>query len=115
MAKLYANENFPIGVVEQLRAMGHDVVMTHDTGQSDRSVPDDEVLKFAIDNRRAVITLNRRDFIRLHNRDHSHFGIVVCTVDTDFVGQAARIDTELRAQTDLIGRLIRVNRPNRSL
>ena len=112
MAKLYANENFPMGVVEQLRAMEHDVVTTHDTGQSDRAVPDEEVLKFAIDNQRAVITLNRRDFIRLHNQNHGHFGIIVCTVDKDFVGQAARIDAELRAQPDLSGQLIRVNRPN---
>ena len=31
MARLYANENFPLPVVNELRRLGHDVLTTQDT------------------------------------------------------------------------------------
>jgi hypothetical protein len=43
----------------------------------------------------------------------AHCGIVVCTVDADFAGQANRIDEAVSLHADLTGLLIRVNRPNR--
>jgi hypothetical protein len=111
MACLYSNENFPLPVVEQLRILGHDVLTTHDAGKSDQAVPDDEVLRFATNDNRAVITLNRRHFIRLHKENADHGGIIVCTLDPDFVGQAERIDQALSEQISLRGVLLRVNRP----
>ncbi len=45
VARLYSNENFPQAVVEHLRAFGHDVLTSHDAGQSDRGIPDEEVLR----------------------------------------------------------------------
>ncbi len=38
MARLYANENFPVEVVERLRALGHDVLTTHDVEKSNRAI-----------------------------------------------------------------------------
>jgi len=47
MAHLYANENFPLSVVEELRRLGHDVLTTYESGRAGIAVPDDEVLAFS--------------------------------------------------------------------
>ena len=65
MARLYANENFPLPVVEELRRLGHDVLTIHETRRAGQQVPDDEVLASATADGRAVLTLNRRHFITL--------------------------------------------------
>jgi len=48
----------------------------------------------------------------LHGKTANHKGIVVCTVDADFAGQAERIHAAVEAAGDLQGKLIRVNRPS---
>ena len=111
MTRLYSNENFPLPAVEKLRALGHDVLTIQETGKADQAMPDAEVLKFATKETRAVLTLNRRHFIRLHRENPQHAGIIVCTVDTDFAGQAERIHQAIGDQASLTGQLIRVNRP----
>ena len=88
MARLYANENFPLPAVLELRQLGHDVLTVVETGKAGQAVPDDEVLAFATAEGRAVLTVNRRHFIRLHGEQPDHAGIVVCTFDPDFIGQA---------------------------
>ncbi len=113
MAFFYANENFPLAVVQELRRLGHDVLTTMEAGQAGEAIPDERVLMFARETRRAVITLNRRDFIRLHNTSSDHSGIVVCTADPDPFAQAARIHAAVTAQGSLAGVLLRVNRPDR--
>jgi predicted nuclease of predicted toxin-antitoxin system len=111
MARLYSNENFPLPVVEHLRGLGHDVLTIQETGQADQALSDVEVLAFAAREQRALLTLNRRHFIRLHQENSRHAGIIVCTVDADFAGQAGRIHQAIGAQASLAGQLIRVNRP----
>jgi predicted nuclease of predicted toxin-antitoxin system len=110
IARLYSNENFPLPVVEALRLKGHDVLTTHDAGKSNESVPDDDVLEFAISNGRAVLTHNRRDFIRLHHKHPDHEGIVVCTDNPDFAALAEKIHSTLSPLTQIKGQLVRVNR-----
>ncbi len=39
MAALYADENFPLEVVEALRGMGHDVLTAYQAGQANRAIP----------------------------------------------------------------------------
>ena len=109
MATLYSNENFPLPVVLGLRARGHDVLTIQDTGRAGQAMPDDEVLAYATAQGRAVLTLNRKDFIRLHLASPSHAGIIACTVDPDFPGQAERIHAALLG-ADLRGKLVPVNR-----
>jgi len=111
MARLYANENFPLPVVLELRRLGHDVLTIGETGKAGQSVPDEAVLAFATDEGRAIVTLNRKHFIRLHAQRPDHAGVVACTFDPDFVGQAARIHEALLASPPLAGRLLRINRP----
>ncbi|MBW2078656.1 MAG: DUF5615 family PIN-like protein [Deltaproteobacteria bacterium] len=111
MAHLYSNENFPLPVVDELRRLGHDVLTIQETGNARQSLPDEAILDFASAEGRAVLTLNRKHFIQLHNSKPNHAGIIVCTFDPDFMNQACRIDTAIKAQPDLSGQLIRVNRP----
>lgn len=111
MARLYSNENFPLPVVQELRRLGHDVLTVREAGNADQAVPDDEVLAFACSEQRAVLTLNRRDFINLHNSQPQHFGIIVCTYDADFMGQAQRIHEAIESLAPLAEQLLRVNRP----
>ena len=89
MANLYANENFPLKVVEELRRLGHDVLTTQEAGKAGQAVPDEEVLDYATAASRAV------------------------TFDPDFPGQAQRIHEAIRPLPELTNQLIRVSRPPR--
>lgn len=111
MAKLYANENFPLPAVLELRRLGNDVLTVQETGNAGQAVPDEVILEFATQQDRAVLTLNRKHFVRLHDGVRDHAGIIVCTLDPDFAGQAFRIHEAISSLPSLSGRLIRVNRP----
>ncbi|MEK8019731.1 MAG: DUF5615 family PIN-like protein [Candidatus Parabeggiatoa sp.] len=111
MAKLYGDENFPLPVIEELRRLGHDVVTIQDTGQGQQGVSDEAVLAFSIAEQRAVLTINRKHFIRLHRLQAEHAGIIVCTFDPNFVGQAIRIHEAIKLKAPLFCQLIRINRP----
>ncbi|MFN0034856.1 MAG: DUF5615 family PIN-like protein [Saprospiraceae bacterium] len=113
MLRIYSNENFPVEVVQGLRDLGYDVLTTHDAGRSGQRIPDEEVLAFAIAEKRAVLTINRRDFKRLHRINPAHFGIIICTENLDFPSFFAQIDFVLHPLgEDISGQLIRVYRPN---
>ncbi len=112
MARLYADENFPLQVVEHLRGLGHDVLTTLEAEQADRSVPDDEVLDFASRHERVLLTLNRWDFVALHRSNAEHAGIIVCSVDVDTQRQAERIHEAIQTAGDIAGKLLRVNLPS---
>jgi len=111
MAHFYANENFPMPIVEELRRLGHDTLTSHESGRSNQSIPDEEVLSFALNEERALLTLNRKHFIQLHKKRPDHAGIIVCSFDADFVALARRIHAAVSSESSLSGRLIRVNRP----
>lgn len=111
MARLYANENFPLPAVEELRRLGHDVLTSHESGQAGQAIPDEKVLDFAVTEGRLLITLNRKHFVRLHRVRPDHAGIIVCTFDPEFVGLAQRIHAALVAQPQMAGQLVRINRP----
>jgi predicted nuclease of predicted toxin-antitoxin system len=108
---LYADENFPLRVVEELRRLGIDVLTVHEDGRSNQSLSDPDIFTRAIELGRAIVTLNRRDFRRLHLEVPDHSGIIICTEDPDRVGQAQRIVESIAASEDLRGLLIRVYRP----
>jgi hypothetical protein len=107
---LYADENFPLRVVEELRRLGHDVVTTFEDGKANQSITDQDLLARATELDRAVLTLNRLDFKRLHLQMPNHAGIVICTEDPDRVGQAQRITQSIAKASQLRGQLIRVYR-----
>lgn len=77
MTRLYSNENFPQPAVDALRAFGHDVLTTSDSGKAGLRISDEEVLAFATAEARILVTYNRKHFIRLHNDNSNHAGIIL--------------------------------------
>lgn len=111
MAAFYADENFPLPAVEALRRLGHDVLTALEAGHANQRLSDEAILDAAGREGRAVVTINRWDFVELHSRFPRHGGIVVCSQDPDVERQAAAIDAAVRKAGPLGGLLIRVNRP----
>lgn len=111
MARFYSNENFPIEVVLALRNYGHDVLTASEAGNANISIPDEQVLAYANQTERAVLTVNRWDFVRLHKEGAKHLGIIACTQDADSLGQAQRIHSAVEKEGDLRSKLLRINRP----
>ena len=110
MALFYTNENFPIGVVQHLREMGHNVLTSHEAGNANQRIPDEDVLEYATKAGRILLTLNRRDFIELHEKATNHAGIIVCTQNIDLREQSEQIDEAVQKAGDISGKLVRVNR-----
>jgi hypothetical protein len=81
MARLYADEDFPQPVTEELRRLGHDVRTVQEAGRAGQGIDDAEVLADATADQRAVLTHNHRDFKRLHRQGQPHAGIISCTQD----------------------------------
>ncbi len=113
MARLYTDEQFPLKVSKLLRTLGHDVLTVQEAGNAGRGIPDPEVLAFAVSNERAVLTMNRFDFIRLRCLEPDHAGIIVCTEDRNLERLAKRINEAISPEESLRGKLIRVYRPSR--
>jgi hypothetical protein len=100
--------------VDELRRFGYDVLTTLEAGKAGQAISDEDVLQFAHEQQRILITLNRKHFIRLHHQQPNHAGIIVCTFDPDFVGLARRIRVAIEGiggNADPSGQLLRVNRP----
>jgi predicted nuclease of predicted toxin-antitoxin system len=111
MLRLYSDEQFPLPVVERLRNKGYDVLTVKDAGNANQGIPDDQVLLFASNLDRAVITQNRRDFIWLHNQGINHAGIIVCSKNLDWEEFTTEIDRVIGTKESIQGELLRVNRP----
>jgi predicted nuclease of predicted toxin-antitoxin system len=110
MARLLADENFPLPVVLVLRSAGHDVRTALEAGLL--ATADPVVLAAATADARAVLTQDR-DYIRLHKLGPVHAGIVFVTRVDDVFATAARIDAAIAGQADLTGQLICVYRPQK--
>ncbi|MDD1414828.1 DUF5615 family PIN-like protein [Dolichospermum sp. ST_con] len=110
--RLYSDENFPLEIVRQLRQMKYDVLTSYEAGQANQGIPDDEVLAFATQENRVLVTLNRDDFIALHRTGISHAGIIICKDDRDYLGQAQILHNCLIENTDFTNRLIRIKKNN---
>lgn len=113
MALLYSNENFPRRVVEELRRLGHDVLTSLEAGRANQRIPDDQVLEFAVAEKRALLTLNRLDFFRLHQSTQGrHSGIIACTRDDAHPeALARRIHAAIAKAEQLEGQCLRIVRP----
>ena len=68
------------------------------------------MLAHAIALGRAVLTLNRRDYIRLHKKSPKHAGIVVCTHNPDANALANGIHDAIAKTSDLNEQLFRITR-----
>lgn len=111
MAQLYADENFDYPVVIELRNLGYDVLTVQEAGQGRQRIPDEAILAFATSQGRAVLTYNRRHFVRLHALIQPHEGIIVCSRDDDSSALAGRIHQAIAQHQPLPNKLLRVNLP----
>jgi len=110
VARLLADENFPLPTVEELRSCGHDVLSLVETELGGQALEDERVVDLATRDGRAVMTFNRRHFVKLHEvLAGKHAGIVVCSVETDFVRLAHRVHAAIGGQS-LAGKLLRIRR-----
>ena len=77
--RLLLDEQISRRIAEALRERGHDVLAGDEAGLAQR--PDEEVLGWAVRDRRAVVTANYRDFRALHEvlllRGERHSGLVL--------------------------------------
>jgi hypothetical protein len=105
---LYADEDFPYPVVEELRLLAHDIITAQSDGRA--ASPDPVILARAHSLGRTVLTCNRKHYERLHRQGLDHSGILSAKRDGDHAALAARIDAALAGEAP--GRwCIRVNRP----
>lgn len=105
--KLYANENLRRQLVNELRKLGYDVLTSKDAGQDHQSIPDDEVLRFAHAQSRAVIN-NRKDFRKLHRHGNPHSGLILCQESRDDFDYAQLIDNQLMGVDNISNQLIEI-------
>ena len=77
--RLYFDEDVPAGIPKSLRTRGFDVLSAREVDTLRRS--DDEQLKYAVDERRTIVSHNLVDFEQLHGEwvasGQDHFGIIV--------------------------------------
>ena len=78
--RLLLDEQHDRHIAELLRREGHDAVAVSEVAGLRRR-PDNELLDAAVDDRRAIVTENARDFVVLHRRfideGRTHYGIVL--------------------------------------
>lgn len=84
--KLYLNENLSDEIARRLRSSGVDAVSSHEV---DMDAQDDYAqMKFAVVQGRAVVTINKKDFNRIHRyyqaNGWDHWGIIF-SKDMDLV------------------------------
>ena len=114
--KFYADENLPRAIIEELRQLNYDVLTSYEAQQANKSISDENVLKFAHEKNKIVITLNRDDFVSLHQQGEAHSGIIICKDDRDYQSQAQVIDKFiLQDNCSLQGRLIRIKKQNQKV
>jgi hypothetical protein len=53
-------------------------------------------LIYAVSQNRAIVTHNRKDFIRIHKVTPNHYGIIVCTQNPNNQKLAEKIDEKIR-------------------
>ena len=112
MFRFYANENLTFELVELLRQQGYDVLTSLEAGNANQRIPDDQVLRTATADNRAVLTFNRDDFLRLHRSGVNPSGIIICKDDSDLSGLSQALHDYLMTQEILQNCLLRVLKKN---
>lgn len=85
--RFHLDENVSNAVALALRSRGIDVTTTPEQGLI--SVSDEEQLAFCLSQARVIFTQDT-DFLRLHNANVSHAGIVYCSQGNRSIGEIIR-------------------------
>jgi hypothetical protein len=94
MAKLYLDEDCSDKRLKKaLIKLGYDVQTTL---EADNIGKDDKTqLIYAVSQNRAIVTHNRKDFIRIHKETPNHSGIIVCTQNPNNQQLAEKINAKI--------------------
>ena len=80
-----------------MRELGHDVLTSHEAGRANKKIGDPEVLEFATQEQRILLTIKRKDLFRLHRYGNlKHAGIVACAQDSNLGALAQNIHHAVR-------------------
>lgn len=103
MARILADENVDLDIVNWLRSWKHDVVCARSYSQSDSGdgTSDEQILRIGIQEKRIVITFNKKHFKMLHEdraKIGRHQGIIACSDPDSMTAKefAAAIDKAIR-------------------
>ena len=107
MLKLYLNENLSWRIAKALREYGYDVVSSEECQMN--QTDDRTQFLFAVEQERAIITNNFRDFVELHEEcikeGKTHYGLVFTTkCETPLMIRRLRTLLEKISREDLINR-----------
>jgi hypothetical protein len=101
--RLYLDEMMPPDLAGALRRQGYDVESCRDAGRANRAIPDEEQLTYAAQHRRAILTFNSVDYLRLDQAwktaGREHAGIVVSPQIDDFGTLLRRVQRHLDTYT----------------
>jgi hypothetical protein len=113
ITRLFADVQIPIPIVHALRRHhGYDVLTVQQvegTSEPEQGLSDGTVLDIAVSHGRAVLTINGKDFRRLHfDANGNHKGIIICNETSEYRKRAKEIDTAIKDHSPLHGKLIYV-------
>jgi predicted nuclease of predicted toxin-antitoxin system len=112
MIKFYTDEGFPRPTTRAFRDFGYDALTCQEAGKANQNIPDEDVVAFATEQNRIVLTVNCRDFIKIHRQSNHHAGIIACTEDLNFEALAERIHQAVsNHEGEFTNQLIRIYKP----
>jgi predicted nuclease of predicted toxin-antitoxin system len=103
-------------LVKFLTASGHDVLTVNEVGIS--GFPDEQVLDYARQHNRVIVTRNCSDFRELHQANPLHLGILAVYQETDtsksmsYQAIVNAVDNLVAVNLDLTGQFIVLNQWN---
>jgi len=109
MTKLYLDEDCSDKRLKKaLIKLGYDVQTTPEAGNIGKD--DKAQLIYAISQNRAIVTHNRKDFLRIHKETPNHSGIIICTQNPNNQQLAEKINEKIINRDELTNLLLRVNK-----
>jgi predicted nuclease of predicted toxin-antitoxin system len=112
MIKFYTDEGFPRPTTLAFRDLGYDILTCQEAGKANQNISDEDVVAFATEQNRVVLTVNCRDFIKIHRQSNHHTGIIACTEDLKFEALALRIHEAVsNHEGEFTNQLLRIYKP----
>lgn len=85
--KLYLNENLSPELAKRLGANDYDVISSHEAAMDSEN--DESQMQYAVLESRAIVTINKKDFIAIHSdyitKGIEHFGIILSTDEDHWI------------------------------
>lgn len=103
-ARFLADTNVPVKIIHSLRGLGYNTVTmqnVENTSQPENPMDDDQVLDYATQHKRTVVTLNKKHFKKLREDNVTHYGIIICRTDDEEHKRAKEIDAIAKANKSL--------------